>query len=85
MRSISLRQNPSISPHIFPYLLVERTSSSLIFPCRLAATALHLGKIQAEFGLPIVPEDYLKSALNFGLMEVVYEWAQVRLSPAPDL
>jgi hypothetical protein len=37
-----------------------------------------LGKIQAEFGLPIVPEDYLKSALNFGLMEVVYEWAQVR-------
>lgn len=45
---------------------------------RLAATALQLGKIQADYGLPIVPEDYLKGALNFGLMEVVYEWAQVR-------
>lgn len=35
-----------------------------------------LGNIQRECGLDISVEDYLKESLNFGLVEVVYEWAK---------
>ena len=41
-----------------------------------AALALAAGATQKDCGLDIVPEDYVKSTLNFGLMEVVYEWAK---------
>ncbi|KAE8680435.1 hypothetical protein F3Y22_tig00111388pilonHSYRG00043 [Hibiscus syriacus] len=37
-------------------------------------TALRLGNLQAEFKLPITPEEYDKE--KFGLVEVVYEWAK---------
>eukprot|EP00270_Netrium_digitus_P021185 TRINITY_DN8951_c0_g1_i2.p2 TRINITY_DN8951_c0_g1~~TRINITY_DN8951_c0_g1_i2.p2 ORF type:complete len:110 (+),score=33.36 TRINITY_DN8951_c0_g1_i2:458-787(+) len=30
----------------------------------------------AEVGLPVVPEEFVKQQLNFGLMEVVWEWAE---------
>ncbi|GAV74483.1 DEAD domain-containing protein/Helicase_C domain-containing protein/DSHCT domain-containing protein/rRNA_proc-arch domain-containing protein [Cephalotus follicularis] len=43
---------------------------------RLYNTAIRLGKLQAEFKLPVSPEDYAQDNLKFGLVEVVYEWAK---------
>ncbi|KAF0706483.1 hypothetical protein AaE_014085, partial [Aphanomyces astaci] len=40
------------------------------------AIALSLGLIQLEAHLEIDPNEYVKSTLNFGLMEVVYEWSR---------
>ncbi|KAG9305006.1 hypothetical protein G9A89_007409 [Geosiphon pyriformis] len=37
--------------------------------------AQHVGEIQSKCGLPIGSEDYVRG-LNFGLVEVVYEWAR---------
>lgn len=42
-----------------------------------AALAYRAGQQQQEVGLAnIIPEDFVKATLNFGLMEVVYEWAK---------
>ena len=41
-----------------------------------AVVAYAAGVVQQEAGLSLIPEEYLKSTLNFGLMQVVYEWAQ---------
>ncbi|KAK9854771.1 hypothetical protein WJX84_006472 [Apatococcus fuscideae] len=38
--------------------------------------ALQAGQEQKDCGLDIVPEDFAAGALKWGLMEVVYEWAQ---------
>jgi antiviral helicase SKI2 len=35
-----------------------------------------LGRLQKECGLDISVEDYIKETLNFGLVEVIYEWAK---------
>lgn len=43
---------------------------------RMTATAIRLGKLQAKNGLTIIPEDYARDTLKFGLVEVVYEWAK---------
>ncbi|KAB2038364.1 hypothetical protein ES319_D03G140100v1 [Gossypium barbadense] len=43
---------------------------------RLYDTAIRLGDLQAEFKLPITPEEYAQENLKFGLVEVVYEWAK---------
>ncbi|KAB2089405.1 hypothetical protein ES319_A03G058800v1 [Gossypium barbadense] len=43
---------------------------------RLYDTAIRLGNLQAEFKLPITPEEYAQENLKFGLVEVVYEWAK---------
>ncbi|XVF68917.1 hypothetical protein PTKIN_Ptkin11bG0039600 [Pterospermum kingtungense] len=43
---------------------------------RLYDTAIRLGKLQAEFKIPITPEEYAQENLKFGLVEVVYEWAK---------
>ncbi|RHY23589.1 hypothetical protein DYB32_009825 [Aphanomyces invadans] len=40
------------------------------------AIATSLGLIQLEAQLEIDPHEYVKSTLNFGLMEVVYEWSR---------
>lgn len=37
--------------------------------------AMEAGAVQQKAGLPLVPADFAKEALNFGLMEVVFEWA----------
>jgi antiviral helicase SKI2 len=34
------------------------------------------GRVQKECGLDIIPDEYCRSVLKFGLMEVVYEWAK---------
>ncbi|KAL0488400.1 cytoplasmic exosome helicase Ski2 [Acrasis kona] len=41
----------------------------------LIQLAMSLGKIQMEKGLDTSPSEYVKQVLNFGLMEVAYEWA----------
>ena len=43
---------------------------------RLYKTAIRLGELQAQFNLPINPEEYARENLKFGLVEVVYEWAK---------
>ncbi|XP_010256687.1 PREDICTED: DExH-box ATP-dependent RNA helicase DExH11 [Nelumbo nucifera] len=43
---------------------------------RLYNTAIRLGELQAQFKLPISPEEYAQENLKFGLVEVVYEWAK---------
>ncbi|TYJ42080.1 hypothetical protein E1A91_A03G063400v1 [Gossypium mustelinum] len=43
---------------------------------RLYDRAIRLGNLQAEFKLPITPEEYAQENLKFGLVEVVYEWAK---------
>ena len=37
--------------------------------------AMTLGQVQFECGLDVSPYSYKTSTLNFGLMEVAYEWA----------
>ena len=41
----------------------------------LTALVLELGELQCRCGMSIPSEDYLKSCVNFGLLQVVYEWA----------
>lgn len=43
---------------------------------KLKANSERLGFLQKECGLDISVEDYLRETLNFGLVEVVYEWAK---------
>ncbi|KAI9018272.1 NUC185 domain-containing protein [Hyaloraphidium curvatum] len=43
---------------------------------RMKANSQRLGELQKSCGLDISVEDYLKETLNFGLVEVVYEWAR---------
>jgi antiviral helicase SKI2 len=33
--------------------------------------------LQAEFKIPVDPEEFARDNLKFGLVEVVYEWAKV--------
>ncbi|CAO2044621.1 unnamed protein product [Urochloa humidicola] len=43
---------------------------------RLYDTAIRLGQLQAQFKVPVDPEEYARDNLKFGLVEVVYEWAK---------
>ncbi|XP_028758760.1 DExH-box ATP-dependent RNA helicase DExH11 isoform X1 [Neltuma alba] len=43
---------------------------------KLYNTAVRLGQLQVQKGLPIDPEEYAQENLKFGLVEVVYEWAK---------
>lgn len=38
--------------------------------------ARSLGMLQQEHGLPMDPDENVKLNLNFGLVDVVYEWAR---------
>lgn len=42
----------------------------------MVTIARSLGRLQREHGLPIDPEENIKLNLNFGLVDVVYEWAR---------
>jgi len=42
----------------------------------LTAMAWSLGELQQGLGLPTSPDDYVRETLNWGLVEVVYEWAR---------
>lgn len=52
-------------------------SKDLFLCIRLYDTAIRLGKLQADFKIPVDPEEYARDNLKFGLVEVVYEWAKV--------
>ncbi|KAF3656530.1 ATP-dependent RNA helicase SKI2 [Capsicum annuum] len=60
----------------------KETSESFLTPKlsqakkRLHETAIKLGELQAQFKLPIDPQEYAQENLKFGLVEVVYEWAK---------
>ncbi|CAN4102243.1 unnamed protein product [Withania somnifera] len=60
----------------------KETSESFLTPKlsqakkRLNKTAIRLGELQAQFKLPIDPQEYAQENLKFGLVEVVYEWAK---------
>ncbi|CAL5060163.1 unnamed protein product [Urochloa decumbens] len=43
---------------------------------RLYDTAINLGELQAQFKVPVDPQEYARDNLKFGLVEVVYEWAK---------
>lgn len=42
----------------------------------MVTIAQSLGRLQREHGLPIDPDENVKLNLNFGLVDVVYEWAR---------
>lgn len=42
---------------------------------RMKTIAINLGQLQNEHGIQIVANDYCDSCLKFGLVQVVYEWA----------
>ncbi|KAJ1916948.1 Antiviral helicase ski2 [Mycoemilia scoparia] len=61
----------------------EKTEEKKTLPESLIAgkkefieTAIHIAQVQHACGLDIVPEDYVKDIMKFGLMEVVYEWGR---------
>jgi DSHCT (NUC185) domain len=43
---------------------------------QVIAIARGLGALQAAHGLPTNAEDYCKQILNFGVVDVVYDWAR---------
>jgi antiviral helicase SKI2 len=43
---------------------------------QVIAIARGLGALQAAHGLPTNAEDYCKQNLNFGVVDVVYDWAR---------
>jgi len=68
----------------------EKTDDSPALPEKLVAAKarmLQLAKdaadVQLQCGLDVVAEDYCKAVLNFGLVQVVYEWA--RGTPFADI
>lgn len=61
----------------------EKNSDDPMLPDRLLAAkqqldrvALALGQLQQQCGLDIVPEDYVHESINWGMMQVVWEWAK---------
>ena len=42
----------------------------------MVTIARSLGRLQRDCGLPVDPEENVKLNLNFGLVDVVYEWAR---------
>lgn len=48
----------------------------LLFERQVVTIAQSLGRLQREHGLPIDPDENVKLNLNFGLVDVVYEWAR---------
>lgn len=43
---------------------------------QVVTLARSLGRLQRDCGLPVDPEENIKLNLNFGLVDVVYEWAR---------
>ena len=62
--------------------MLQAPFALVFFLCiiRLYDTAIKLGKLQADFKVPVDPEEYARDNLKFGLVEVIYEWAKVPTS-----
>lgn len=56
--------------HVVNWLIVLLTTRQVM------TIARSLGRLQRDHGLPIDPEENIKLNLNFGLVDVVYEWAR---------
>ncbi|XP_062218251.1 DExH-box ATP-dependent RNA helicase DExH11 isoform X2 [Phragmites australis] len=68
MSALVFQQRNASEPSLTPKLAEAKK--------RLYDTAIRLGKLQAEFKVPVDPEEYARDNLKFGLVEVVYEWAK---------
>jgi antiviral helicase SKI2 len=62
------QRNVGSAPTLTPTLAMARR--------RVEDVALSLGTVQMEAGLDVVPDEFQRSVLRFGLAEVVYEWAR---------
>eukprot|EP01104_Vermistella_antarctica_P013607 TRINITY_DN414_c0_g1_i2.p1 TRINITY_DN414_c0_g1~~TRINITY_DN414_c0_g1_i2.p1 ORF type:complete len:1361 (+),score=369.81 TRINITY_DN414_c0_g1_i2:324-4406(+) len=43
---------------------------------KMVSIAMRLAEVQMDYGLDTPPREFVKEALHFGMMEVVYEWAR---------
>eukprot|EP00897_Mesotaenium_endlicherianum_P000213 jgi/Mesen1/10192/ME000766S09561 len=68
LSALVFQQKDASTPDLTPKLASARS--------RLYETALQVGEVQKSYGLSIDPEEYAALTLQFGLMEVVYEWAK---------
>ncbi|KAG6607294.1 DExH-box ATP-dependent RNA helicase DExH11, partial [Cucurbita argyrosperma subsp. sororia] len=68
MSAFVFQQRNTSEPSLTPKLSMAKK--------RLYETAIRLGKLQAQFRLPVDCEEYARDNLKFGLVEVVYEWAK---------
>lgn len=68
LSALVFQEKSEAEPGLPPRLVAARDEA--------AALAHAAGEVQRDAGLDIVPEDFVLATLNFGLMEVVYEWAQ---------
>ncbi|KNC49330.1 DEAD/DEAH box RNA helicase [Thecamonas trahens ATCC 50062] len=66
--SVLLFQGKTDVEPVLPEVLKEAKES-------LVELTTRLGLLQAELGLDLDPAAYVANSLNFGLMEVVYQWA----------
>ena len=53
-----------------------RCPPSSLLTCQVVTIARSLGRLQRDHGLPVDPEENVNLNLNFGLVDVVYEWAR---------
>lgn len=68
LSALVFQERSDVEPELPPRLRLARDQA--------AAAAHAAGVVQAQAGLDLVPEDFVVGTLNFGLMEVVYEWAK---------
>lgn len=68
LSALVFQEKTEAEPELPPRLLQAREEA--------VALALSAGVTQREAGLDVLPEDFVRSTLKFGLMEVVYQWAQ---------
>lgn len=68
LSALVFQDKSEVEPSLPPKLMKVRD--------RAAEVAGVAGEIQQEAGLDVVPDEFVRATLNFGLMEVVYEWAK---------
>jgi hypothetical protein len=56
--------------------VITSVTPQLLRACgQLQAIAFALGRLQADAGIPIIPSEYVREKLNFGLLLPTYAWA----------
>lgn len=71
------RRLPAKDGAVFTTALSPRYCLQRLYtPSQVVTIARSLGRLQSDHGLAIDPEDNVKLNLNFGLVDVVYEWAR---------
>lgn len=74
---------PEVAGVLSALVFQEKSEDKPVLTARLAAArdrvvdiARGLGALQARHGLPTSPDDFAKANLNFGVVDVVYDWAR---------